>query len=75
MMHQGVFFAFRKINHCQAICHTVTYHTDSLDVMPRLNSASIPPLDQGHDDANEEKHLALLHTEGKIITRSMSIYV
>lgn len=43
----------------------VPYHTNSTDVMAWLNSASISPLDQGHDDTNEEKHLALLHAEGR----------
>lgn len=38
---------------------------NSTDVMAWLNSASISPLNQGHDDTNEEKHLALLHTEGR----------
>lgn len=41
------------------------YRTNSTDVMAWLNSASISPLNQGHDDTNEEKHLALLHTEGR----------
>lgn len=43
--------------------------------MAWLNSASISPLDQGHDDTNEEKHLALLHTEEEKKIRTMSIYV
>lgn len=31
-------------------------------MVPRFDSASISPLDQSHDDTNEEKHLSLLHT-------------
>lgn len=38
------------------------YHTDSLDMLPRLDSASVSPLDQSHYHTNEEEHLSLLHT-------------
>lgn len=31
-------------------------------MLPRLDSASVSPLDQSHYHTNEEEHLSLLHT-------------
>lgn len=38
-------------------------------MVPRFDSTSISPLDQSHDDANEEKHLSLLHTEERKVKK------
>lgn len=55
------------------ICHVnrrYSYHTNSLDMVPRFDSASVTPLDQSHDDTNEEEHLSLLHTsERKMLVK------
>lgn len=37
------------------------YQGNSPDVVTGFDSASVPPLDQGHGDADEEEHFSLLH--------------
>lgn len=41
----------------------LSHHTNSLDVIPRFDSAGISSLDYRHDNTNEKEHLALLHTD------------
>lgn len=49
------------------------YHPDSLDVVPRFDPACISSLNQSHGDANEEKHLSLLHTVERNIKKLLCL--
>lgn len=49
------------------------YHPDSLEVVPRFDPACVSSLDQSHGDANEEKHLSLLHTEDRNVKKLLCL--
>lgn len=45
-------------------------------MVPRFDSASVTPLDQSHDDTNEEEHLSLLHTsERKMLVKITTLLI
>lgn len=47
------------------------YHPDSLEVVSRFDPACVSSLNQSHGDANEEKHLSLLHTEERNVKKAV----